>query len=365
MGFMCDCLFLAEFDNEAGPVLRCQAPENFLTSDQFDCISQYLITKKQFCGRLITLTAFGKRIMGFPVCIEDPKYGRNALIFNVGLILSLPTQNNRCTGRRHGGSGGDPAAFGAVVGKLANTLRTMECESGTLSEPGHRGEVARILRSILSGINRAGHCAVPVDSVHTVYLRLGERPAENLPNVYNHQVPVPLLDLPPTTCAGSGTQELTLDRIWRCIDGVRSVERIAHPTVADVDVQLVRKCVQHLQARGFVQLIDRFQFSNVYTTTNCIGRLAADVDGCQVACANFVSDRNVTMRGDQLVRLYASIHAGTTIAHFCVKHQREIKELNIDVRRLVTFGLLHGFLRQIKSYSLSDDGHIAGAVLCI
>ena len=77
-----DCVFYSEFDNEAGPVLRYQAPRgceaspfcsvlrriglpaempqhlpSFITPDQFDSISQYLITKQRFCGRLITLCA--------------------------------------------------------------------------------------------------------------------------------------------------------------------------------------------------------------------------------------------------------------------------------------------------------------------
>ncbi len=35
-------------------------------------------------------------------------------------------------------------------------------------------------------------------------------------------------------------------QIWRHIDGVRSVEEIAHADAADVDVELVCTCVRHL-----------------------------------------------------------------------------------------------------------------------
>jgi hypothetical protein len=57
--------------------------------------------------------------MGFPVCIEDPKYGRNAFIFNAGFVLSLPQPNSD--------HANDPtSAFGPVVSKLAGILRTVE-----------------------------------------------------------------------------------------------------------------------------------------------------------------------------------------------------------------------------------------------
>jgi predicted transport protein len=110
----------------------------------------------------------------------------------------------------------------------------------------------------------------------------------------------------------------------------------------------VRLCVQHLRARGFVQLIDLFMFSNVYTATPGIRRLVANAT-LQAQCADFVSDRTVTARGDELLRLYAAMRAGTTIVQFCVQNQRTLQGLNVDVRRLVTFGLLHGFIRRVAS----------------
>jgi hypothetical protein len=39
-----------------GPAVR-----SFITPDQFDSISQYLITKQRFCGRLITLCVRSQR----------------------------------------------------------------------------------------------------------------------------------------------------------------------------------------------------------------------------------------------------------------------------------------------------------------
>ena len=117
--------------------------------------------------------------MGFPVCIEDPKYGRNALIFNAGVVLTPRS-----------GHTSDQDDFGPVVIKLASILHTLEviqralarlslpmhvanaharalshlgqCESGTLSDTGKKSQLERILRTIHAEINLHGHCAVPV-----------------------------------------------------------------------------------------------------------------------------------------------------------------------------------------------------------
>ena len=118
--------------------------------------------------------------MGFPVCIEDPKYGRNALIFNAGVVLTPHSEEHTS----------DPDDFGPVVIKLASILHTLEvilappsryvldqntsqllthkrsdlgqCESGTLSDTDKKSQLERILHTIHAEINLHGHCAVPV-----------------------------------------------------------------------------------------------------------------------------------------------------------------------------------------------------------
>jgi nitrogen permease regulator 2-like protein len=66
-------VFYSEFDNIAGPKILYQCPENCLAPDQFDGVSDYIITGKQLCGKLITVAAFGLKIMGYPLCIADEK----------------------------------------------------------------------------------------------------------------------------------------------------------------------------------------------------------------------------------------------------------------------------------------------------
>ena len=91
--------------------------------------------------------------MGFPVCIEDPKYGRNALIFNAGVVLPLQTLDDEA-------SGDTEPDFGPVVIKLATILRTLE-----------------VLRPRLSDVQRSPDAVCRAVRVGDAVERCEERPA--------------------------------------------------------------------------------------------------------------------------------------------------------------------------------------------
>jgi len=48
-------LFFAEFHHLQGPKISFQSPDGFISADTFDGISEYIITKPQLCGRLVTM----------------------------------------------------------------------------------------------------------------------------------------------------------------------------------------------------------------------------------------------------------------------------------------------------------------------
>jgi hypothetical protein len=324
------CIFYCEFDNEAGPVLYCQTPTKFFTGDQFDSISQYLITKPQFCGKLITVTAYGRKIMGFPVCIEDPKYGRNALIFNIGLVLEVA---------KHGDD--DAGMFGPLVRKLAGTLQTLECENGALFDPQKKSKLPDILQKVRSELNEYGQCAVPVDGVNTIHLRLGGANRTAIA-VRDHQVPVPMVELARSM---EPTSDLTLRHIVQWIDGIRFIKRIAHE--ADVELALVKSCVQHLLKCNLVKMIDIFQFSNCYATTPLMPRLATEV-ALQEECWAFIGPKGTDFASfHHVLKIFTAFQAGVTVRGLCVDHGEIIERLGLDIRRIVTFGAMHGFLRRV------------------
>ena len=50
-------VFYSEFDNVVGPKIVYQAPLGYLAADEFDSISDFVITKPQLCGRTVTMCA--------------------------------------------------------------------------------------------------------------------------------------------------------------------------------------------------------------------------------------------------------------------------------------------------------------------
>ncbi len=82
-------VIFSEFDNVVGPKIVFQVPDNQLSKDQYDSISDYIITDEEgLCNRTVTVTSNGYTIMGYPLKLEDKKYGRNKYLFNIALVFA-------------------------------------------------------------------------------------------------------------------------------------------------------------------------------------------------------------------------------------------------------------------------------------
>ena len=93
---------------------------SYLSAELFDGVADYIITKTQLVGKLITITAGGHKVMGYPLRVEDHKYHRNALMFNIGMVFD---------------AGAETGIYEAVLSKIGNTFHTMETEASFLSDP--------------------------------------------------------------------------------------------------------------------------------------------------------------------------------------------------------------------------------------
>ena len=77
----------------------------------FDSISDYIIPKPDLCDRLVSICTPFYKVMGYPVLMEDSKYERNGLLFNLCLVF----ERNVST-----------ACYEQVVRKLGRILRSLE-----------------------------------------------------------------------------------------------------------------------------------------------------------------------------------------------------------------------------------------------
>ena len=84
------------------------------------------------------------------------------------------------------------------------------------------------------------------------------------------------------------TSDIMQQKIRPLIDGKRHVKKIA--LEANMDIEIVKMCIQHLVHYKIVSLIDIFQFNNVYAATPQITSLAQD-RVMQEKCIDYVIRR--------------------------------------------------------------------------
>lgn len=147
------------------------------------------------------------------------------------------------------------------------------------------------------------------------------------------------------------------------IDGINHVRRIAE--LAQVDANLARLCIQHLVYYGAVLLIDLFQYSNRYQLTENFAELHFGHDGttadqdADLACE---CERYVQFNGGRserpfplvnIFRAYSAITPHRTVSQWI--DSVELDEKALDVRRMIQFGVIKGFLRRVRQYPVWLD----------
>ncbi|KAG8536371.1 hypothetical protein GDO81_026504 [Engystomops pustulosus] len=220
-----ECIFFSEFHPTLGPKIRYQVPEEYISRELFDTVQVYIITKHELQNKLITVTAMDKKLIGCPVCIEDKKYSRNALLFNLGFVCNARAKT---------------CALEPIVKKLAGYLKTLELESGFISNEDSKQRLVPIMSILLEGLNSTGECSLPIDESNTMHLKVIELRAAP-PTAQEYDVPVFTEDKEEFCHA---QWDLTTQQILPYIDGFRHIQKIS--AEADVELNLVRIAIQNL-----------------------------------------------------------------------------------------------------------------------
>ncbi|GAB1609886.1 GATOR complex protein NPRL2-like [Argonauta hians] len=318
-------IFFCEFHPTQGPIIAYQIPEDLIKKETFDALHIYIIPKKELFERDITVNALGHKILGYPVHIDSPKYARNALIFNLCFVFDQQT----CT-----------TDYEPVVKKLSAYMTQLELESGYLSNEESRKEIPKLMHDVLQALNTHGMCHVPMSKSTTIHLKVTSR-ITMPPAVADHDVPILVKD------SGSISEwDLTTKQILPYLDGFNHVAFIA--TEADVEINLVKACLQNLQHYGVIKLISIFQYSNVHATTPDIYRLSEDKD-LQDECVKYVRTQGHSLPDfKDIFHLLCEMNPGTTVRDICC--QFNPRALRIDERKLIQFGLIKGLIRRIHRY---------------
>ncbi|OCL10263.1 nitrogen permease regulator 2 [Glonium stellatum] len=437
---MIKAIFFTRFHPKKGSRVLHQVPEGSITPSSspsalrqplfhFPSISDYIIPRQEFCDRLVTVCTSHYRIIGYPVCINDEaRYNRNEFIFNFALVLEEDVT--------------DWGSYASVVRKLGRLLRGLEEQGGFLSKeedpkwfegdddewevkavddddkkvkyqdhaiegldwtkeeldnqvdtansdvwevglvPSVSGKVYALCEMILEDLNNYCECMIPIDDSNTINLKLFPTHAPPAP-VFAWHVPLLTIDLS-SFSSPTISSDLTLNRILPYIDGTHSVSHISQ--LADTDLGLTRKAVQHLVYYGCVILLDIFQFSAIYAPTAEIGDFIVD-ENLQEECASrneneetFALDASQHEEseaeleddndsGDEtdpyrisketLVTLYTSLKQGLTLRTWCLENFELLTR--IDLRRLITFGVIKGFLYRVHKYAVATSSSLPGS----
>uniref|UniRef100_A0A0M3IEX8 Nitrogen permease regulator 2 n=1 Tax=Ascaris lumbricoides TaxID=6252 RepID=A0A0M3IEX8_ASCLU len=375
-------IIFAEFDADKGPVIRFQVPEVVFDAKKFDTFSSAIIPKSELFQRLIKVNHIentdGKiyKVMGHPVGIESEAYPRGRYIFNLCFVVDKSSKVD--------------CMYEPMVQKCAAYLTQLETENQFLSQCKHK--MPQLMQSIFDGLNTQGECKIPVSDGATFYLKLcpsfhGIEP----PKVSPYMVPMFTRVPPPKTpyhlpkmdvlsqkasplcrlfrfvrfryfsisCSFPKDQRLQIRQlrgfrsaICPKIDGVRCIKDIA--LLVQIDADLVARCVRNLHFYGCLTLLPLFMYSNTYVANEQLHHFYLNADTIE-ACLDFVGPRNkegepVTPKPifSDVFRLYVSLRTGITMKEWC--ERLSPRQYNVDERRLIQFGVFHGFIRKLSIY---------------
>lgn len=345
-----ESIFFCQFDPKEGPQITDQVPENKYTviSDSFHFIQNYLIPREELQQKLITVKAFGFKILGCPVHVKSPIYSRNAFIFNVCFVFK-PNANTSC--------------YEWVLKKLVQYFTVLEIESnylsaisdGVLKEKTPTKEyytsLKDVLEQVLHKLNTLGCCSIPIDEANTIHLKL--MPSYDVPpTVRDHDVPLLTFELEEYHFQ---QWDLATQQILPLIDGFKHVSLIA--AEAGKDVQLIKALIENLLYFKLVKIIPIFQYSNVYMVTSDIDKLYK----CKELQQQFLRDVQMWSKDlpnfDSVIKVFSCFNHGTmaTVKQVAMRLQPH-KHLNIDIRKLIQFGVVHNFMRRIHKYPIRTAG---------
>ncbi|KAJ2725925.1 Nitrogen permease regulator 2 [Coemansia sp. Benny D115] len=317
----------------------------------FNSIQALVIPKVTLFERLITVNTGKYKVMCYPIAVEG-NYARNALIFNMCFAFSIDA-DTRC--------------YGPVVKRVGCLLKELEISGRLLSDPEGGQPLRVMMRQLVNKLNAHGEYQIELDlkglsqSLASTGISIKLFPYyENPKEIMAYHVPVRTVDFELARLKSSMTVyqsqisgdilwDLVLDRVIQLMDNVNHVKRIAH--LAGIRVDTVVVALKHLEYYGCINLVDIFQFSNVYEPRYPLMGLYAN-SWLQHECFRYVTrDRKVGgVQMEDLIRMYASMGGRRTVGDWILEEGLDIERF--DVRRFVLFGLMHGLIRRVHCYPI-------------
>jgi len=261
----------------------------------------------------------------------------------------------------------DTNPFRPCLARWANALLKLEVDYHFLSRK--KAQLQSILRALLIRLN-AGECNLVLTKEQAALnLKLFRPPKMIAPPVVDYVVPVLLRK---DWQIQMFDWDLAINWVVNNIDGISNAKALSEKL--EVDLEMVEACLRVLCHHNVIALVDMFFYSNRYEATGKQlegkkiddaveyvgkGRVMMD-DSDHKVFASPLGDENLKKA---ILELYYSFDRTKTMADvFCDKTkitahgndqqwQQVLEEL--DHRRFITFGVIHGLLQRIHNYPLA------------
>ncbi|KAJ1909909.1 Nitrogen permease regulator 2, partial [Tieghemiomyces parasiticus] len=397
------CIFYAEFDIDVGPVVRYEVPEGFVTGQSAPCAhtptqpdttakvtlaasstgpapvvgptyppfektgrsghtspdepgkpsirpppaapypsdqrkvlslfqlgSDFIIPQPELKRKLITFYTDQFKILGYPVAIRGEQYQRNELTFNCAFVFRRTDQT---------------ACYEPVIKKIAELLEQMEHGIAFLRAGDQKRHLGDILTQLYKDLNHFNESRIVYEPWFNLNLKLFPI-LPDPPYIHDHEVPVLMSDLARVV---DNMWDMTLVRVLEHINGVDHVKKIAER--CDIDLELVRSCVQHLLYYECVAVVDILKFTNVYCPLpDIVDTIRKTVSPEEFVAFVSLPDARPVAFADT-IRLYFRLKPGVTLSRWMEK--ANVAATSLDVRRFITFGLVKKLIYRIHKYPIS------------
>lgn len=151
--------------------------------------------------------------------------------------------------------------------------------------------------------------------------------------------------------------DLTTQKILPYINGISHVALIA--TKANVHKALVKSCIQNLVYYGVVGLLPLLKYSNIYNCTHNLQKLSKQPNFAQSCQYQVAVDTSQTLpKLNKILQIYSAMTHGVALKTLCQRFNP--RELNIDERKLIIFGLQHKLIRNINKFPIYTGKEATG-----
>ena len=162
--------------------------------------------------------------------------------------------------------------------------------------------IESLIQQIYQDLNNYSECCIPLDTSNSVDIKLFPILPPPI-NIKAYQVPIVTVRL---NSLVDVNWDPTMIKILPYINGLNSVKKISE--LADANYLLTKQCIQHLMHYKCIEVIDIFQFGNIYAPTNHIGEFLKHDGKMAEECQAYVVSADFSMDNTSYVNTPTQMH---------------------------------------------------------